>query len=153
MSLLTTINEDLKTAMKAKSALELSVLRMLISSIKNKKIELKKQDDLNDDEIVAVLKSEVKKRKDSIASYTDGGRDDLVQIEESEIKVIQKYLPEEMSEEAVREIVSAVIADAGEVTMQDFGRIMGAAMLKLKNQADGAVVQRVVKELLSAQNV
>ena len=149
MSLLNTINEDLKTAMKAKAEMDLAVLRMLISSIKNKKIELKKQEDLNDDEVVAVIKSEVKKRKDSIESYKAGNRDDLAQNEEAEIEVLKKYLPEEMSEDAVQEVVKEVISSMGEVTMQDFGKVMGASMAKLKNQADGSVVQKVVKEELT----
>ena len=146
--LLNTINEDLKVAMRAKAELDLAVLRMLISAIRNKKIELKRQEDLSDDEILAVLKSEVKKRKDSIVAYEEGDRDDLVQIEQAEIKVLKKYLPEEMSEEAVREIVLSVIKGMGEVNMQDFGKVMGASMVKLKNQADGTVVQRIVKELI-----
>jgi uncharacterized protein YqeY len=152
MSLYNQINEDLKSAMKAKDELALSVLRMLISSIKNKKIELKKQEDLSDDEIIAVLKSEVKKRRDSIESYQAGGRDDLVQKEQAEIDFIQKYLPEEMSEEQVVEIVQSVIDEIKPAGPQDFGKVMGAVMGKLKGQADGAVVQRVVKEKMATLN-
>lgn len=148
MSLLNKINDDLKSAMRAKAEQELLVLRMLISSLKNKRIELKKQEELSNEEIVAVLKTEVKKRRDSISSYQDGGREDLAEKEQAEIDIIQKYLPEEMGEEAVRTVVQEVIAGMGEVSPADFGKVMGAVMGKLKNQADGSVVQRIVKENL-----
>lgn len=134
--------------MRAKSEMELSVLRMLISSLKNKKIELKKQEDLNDEEVIAVIRSEVKKRNDSIESYRAGGRDDLVQKEEAELKVLDKYLPEQMGEEEIKTKAAQIIKDNG-FARADFGRAMGAVMGVLKGQADGVVVQKIVKELLN----
>lgn len=148
MALLETINSDLKNAMRAKSTTELSVLRMLITAVKNKMIELKLSE-MNDEKVLEVIKSEVKKRKDSIKAYIDGGRQDLVDIEEAEIKVLSKYLPEQMSEEDLEAKVKAVVGSVEGASMQDFGKIMGQVMGALKGQADGDRVSAVVKKLLA----
>ena len=97
---------------------------------------------------MAVLKSEVKKRRDSITAYTEGNRKDLADHEKKEIEILDKYLPEVMSEEDVEKIVKDVISEQGEATMADFGKIMGLAMGKTKGQADGNVVSSMVKKLL-----
>jgi uncharacterized protein len=149
MTLLETINNDLKSAMRAKETLKLSVLRMLITAVKNKKIELKLSDEMNDEQILAIVKSEVKKRKDSIQAYTDGGRQDLADIEESEIKVLAGYMPEQMSDEDLESKVRAVIDSIDGASMQDFGKIMGQAMGAVKGLADGDRVSATVKKLLA----
>src|SRR3989339_788203 len=136
------INNDLKQAMRDKKALELSVLRMLLASLKNKKIELIVPE-LNDDQVVMVIKTEVKKRKDSVMAYKNGNREDL-----AEKKILEKYMPEQMGEEEVEKIVKETIDSMGEVTMQDFGKIMGAVMNKTKGQADGNAVSAIVKKIL-----
>jgi len=141
------IKEDLKSALKGKDELKASVLRMLIADIKNLSIE--KKEDLSEDEVQAAVKSAVKKRKDSIESYKSGGRDELAQKEEDEIKILEEYLPEQMGEDEVAQIVEEVISGMGEVSHADFGKVMGVAMGKLKGQADGNVVSKVVKEKLS----
>ena len=141
------IKEDLVIALKSKEELKMSVLRMLLADIKNLSIE--KKEDLNDDEVLTALKSAVKKRKDSIESYQAGGRDELARKEEDEIKILEEYLPEQMSEEEVIEIVKGVVNNMGEVSQADFGKVMGAAMSKLKGQADGNIVSKIVKENLS----
>jgi len=117
----------------------------------NKKIasKISKDDVLPEDEILAVIKSEVKKRKDSIVSYQEGSRDDLVKKEQQEITVLEKYLPEQMSEDQVREIVQGTIAEVGASGAGDFGKVMGVVMTKTKGQTDGQIVADVVKEELN----
>lgn len=149
MSLLETINNDLKNAMRGKEVLKLSVLRMLITAVKNKKIELKQNDEMNDEQALGIVKSEVKKRKDSIKSYVDGGRQDLADIEESEIKILDSYMPEQMSEEDLESKVKSVVDSVDGASMQDFGRIMGQCMGAVKGLADGDRVSAMVKKLLS----
>ena len=139
----------MKEAMKTKSELKLSVLRMLKSAIKNKQIEFKTQDDLKETQVIQVIKSEAKKRQDSIASYTDGGRQELADKEKQELEILSEYLPEQMSDEAVSAVVKKVVADLGEVGPADFGRVMGAAMKELKGQADGNMVSAAVKKVLN----
>lgn len=141
------IKEDLVSALKSKEKLKMSVMRMLLADIKN--ISIDKKEDLNDEEVQAAIKSAVKKRKDSIESYQAGGRDELAQKEEDEIKILENYLPEQMSEEEVIRIVKEVINNMGEVSQADFGKVMGAVMGKLKGQADGNLVSKIVKENLS----
>lgn len=143
------INNDLISAMKAKQKLELTVLRMLLAALKNKKIAFGNKDELTDEQILEVVKSEVKKRKDSVAEYTRGNRQDLVDIELSEIQIIEKYMPEQMSEDGVEAIVRETIESLGEVTMKDFGKIMSQVMPKFKGLADGNVVSKAVKKLLA----
>ena len=117
----------------------------------NKKIEkvMPKEDLLPDEEVLAVLKSEVKKRLDSVQSYTQGGRADLAETEQKEADFIKKFLPEEMSEDQVREIAVAVIAEMGDLGPSGFGKIMGVVMAKAKGAADGTLVSKVVKEELA----
>lgn len=141
------IKENSIDALKNKDKLTSSVLRMLLADIKNLSIE--KKEDLSDEEVQAAIKSAVKKRKDSIESYQAGGRDELAKKEEDEMKILEGYLPEQMSEEKIVKIVKEVIDSMGEVSQADFGKVMGAAMGKLKGQADGNLVSKVVKENLS----
>ena len=145
------INQAFMEAYKAKDEFAVSILRMIKSSIMNKKIDklMPKEEALADEEVLAVLKSEVKKRLESVTSYTQGGRSDLAETEQKEAEFIKKFLPEEMTEEAVREIAVAVITEVGNPGMSGFGKIMGAVMAKTKGAADGTVVSKVVKEELA----
>lgn len=144
------INEDLKTAMRAKQVEKISTLRMLISAIRNKEISLRAGEKvaLEDDKIIEVIKSEIKKRKDSAEAYEQGGRSELAEKEKTEIEILNKYLPEQMSEEEVERIAAATIAEFGEVTMKDFGKIMGEVMKKAKGKADGNMASAAVKKIL-----
>jgi len=137
-------------AYKNKDEIRVSVLRLLKSALANKMIEkrMAKEDALPDDEVIAVIKSEVKKRQDSIESYNQGGRKDLADKEALEAKILSEFLPEQMSEEQVREIVLSAIAELG-AAAGDFGKVMGAAMAKTKGQSDGAIVSKLVKEELA----
>lgn len=146
MSLLETLNQDMKTAMKAKDKTTLSVVRMLKSAVMNEQINL--GHDLTNDEEVAVLSRELKQRKDSVAEFDKGGREDLSTQTKAEITVVEKYMPAQLSEDEVKQIVADTVAEVGAQSMADFGKVMGAVMPKLKGQADGKLVNQTVKGLL-----
>lgn len=141
MSIKEDIEEQLKQAMIAKDELTLSVLRMVKSAVKN--MEIEKGHELDDAEMIAVLEKQAKQRKDSIEQYDAGNRADLSEREKSELTLIEKFLPEKMGEDEVREIVKKKVT---ELAGQDFGRVMGAVMGELKGKADGGLVQKIVKE-------
>lgn len=145
------IKDDLKQAMIAKNAEIVSVLRMLISALRNKEITLRKGEaaELTDDQVMEVVKSEIKKRKDAAETYRTGNRPELAEKEESEVKILEKYLPEQMSDEDLEKIVREVIAGMGAVTQADFGKVMGQVMAKAKGMADGNKVSAMVKKVLS----
>ncbi|MCK5357549.1 MAG: GatB/YqeY domain-containing protein, partial [Elusimicrobiales bacterium] len=98
---------------------------------------------------IQIIKSEIKKRKDSITAYTEGGRTDLAKKEEAELETLSKYMPEQMSEEAVNEVVKKIVSGLDDAGPTDFGRVMGQAMKELKGQADGTVVSEAVKKALN----
>ncbi|GAC1413527.1 MAG: GatB/YqeY domain-containing protein [Candidatus Doudnabacteria bacterium] len=137
---------DLKSAMMAKQQLQLDTLRMLKARIMNE--EIAKSKEFSDDELVSIVSSEVKRRNDSIKAYTDGGRPELAEKEQQEIAVLQKYLPEQLSEEKVREIVEQTLAGQT-FSPSDFGKAMGMLMPKLKGKASGDVISKILKEKLS----
>ena len=139
----------MKEAMKAGDATKRDTLRMLDSMIKNTEIEkLKKEEGLNDEEVQAVIARAVKQRRDSVEQYKAGGREDLAEKESKEIEILSGYMPEQLGEDKIREIVKAVIAETGATSKADMGKVMGAAMGKLKGQADGNVVKKIVEEEL-----
>jgi uncharacterized protein len=143
------INEDLKQAMRDKNGLGLSTLRMLIAALKNKKIALGgggNAEELTEEQVVEAVQSEIKKRRDSIVSYEQGNRQDLVDKENSEIKILEKYMPAQMSEEEIEKTVAEIIAAEGE--SPNFGKVMGQVMVKLKGKADGGKVTEIVKRVL-----
>lgn len=143
MSLLDNLNNHLKEAMKSRDEISLGTLRMLKSALKNREIELK-QDELPEDEILAVIKKELKKRQDAIESFIQAGRDELADKEKAEAEILQKYLPAMMSEDEVAKLVDEVIA-SGE---NNFGAVMKAVMAKSNGLADGKIVQQLVKQKL-----
>lgn len=145
MSLVKTIEQDLKNALKSKEEIKLAALRMLKSAFKNRAIELRVED-LDDKEAGIIVKKEVKKRQDSVKAYTEGNRPDLADRETAEIKILENYLPEMMSEDELKEIVEKAISENG----NNFGLIMKAVMSATDGQADGQVVQRLVKEKLGS---
>jgi len=156
------INQDLKKAFVGKEELTVSVLRMLNSAIHNKEIEkrtklskqekdiekLKESSQLIEEEVIEVISSEAKKRKDAIIEFAKGGRQDLADKETKELAILKKYLPEQMSEEQIREIVQKAIAETGAAGPKDTGKVMSALMPKLKGKAEGGIVSKIVNELL-----
>jgi len=142
------IEENLKKALKQKQMEIVTTLRGLKSSLHNQEIELRKKE-LTDEEEVQVLQSEAKKRRDSIVEFKKGNRQDLADKEKKELEIIEEYLPEMMGDEEIAEAVDEVIKETGASSPADTGRVMGAVMPKLKNQADGSTVSKIVQEKLS----
>jgi len=147
MSLLEQLSSDLKTAMKAKDKLRLTVIRSLKTALTNAKISAGQ--DLSSDEELSVLSSQVKQRKDSLAEFEKGDRADLAEQTKAEIEIVQAYLPEQLDEAAVILIVDEAMQATGATGKADFGKVMQSAMPKVKGRADGAMVNQVVKSKLS----
>ncbi|MBC86585.1 MAG: glutamyl-tRNA amidotransferase [Bdellovibrionaceae bacterium] len=149
MSLREQIMSDVKTAMKAKEADRLQALRMVQSAIKNKEIEVR-PNDISEKDVMDVLKKLAKQRKDSIEQYTNAGRKDLADKEEAELDIINAYLPEQMSEEKVKEVVEKVVADMGAAgDMKQMGAVMKAVIDATSGAADNKVVSQLVRAKLS----
>ena len=146
--MLSLLQEELKAAMKAKDKATLTGLRNTIGKLKAQRID--KGEDLTDQECIQILQSSVKQLKDSIEQYEKGGRDDLAEVEAFELKLIEKYLPEKLSEEEIRISVQKTIKSTGAKSMQDMGRVMGSVMKNLAGAVDGKVVQKIVQEKLSS---
>ncbi len=147
MSLQENIDSDIVNAMKEKDEETVSVLRMLKSAIHNYQIASKKEP--QDADIVGVIQSQIKSRKDSIELYKKGNRQELANKEQKEIDILAKYLPEQMGEDVIREIVKKAIAETGASSIQDMGKVMGKIMPEVKGKADGSLVSEVVKSELS----
>ena len=147
MGLQEKIPQDLKEALRGRKELELSVLRMLQSSIKNKTIEKQKKE-LTDEEVVEVVAAEVKKRKEAAAEFEKVNRQDAADREKAEIDILMKYMPEQMSEEEIRAQVKKAVADSGAEGVKDLGKVMKIIIPALKGKADGAVINRIVREEL-----
>lgn len=142
------IQSDLKTALKEKGEIKSSALRMLLSAVGNKEIELKKKKEgLSEEEFQNVIRSEAKKRKDSVEAFTKAERPELAEKEKTELLILQEYLPPELSEEEIEKTVKEVVANMPDE--KDFGKIMGQTMAKLKGRADGKKVGEIVKKLLN----
>lgn len=162
MSIKEKINSDLKEALKNKEELKISVLRGINSALKNKEIEkrtkiskeekdtakLEKLSLLTEEEVVEVLLSEAKKRKDAIEEFKKGNRMDLAEKEEKELKILEEYLPEQMSEEEIKEEAKRAIEEVKAIGPRDMGRVMSVLMPKLKGKADGKTVSKIVNDLL-----
>lgn len=142
------ILNDIKTAMKARDLETVSALRMVSSAIKNKEIEVR-PNELTDQDVTSVLKKLSKQRKDSIEQFQKAGRDDLAQKEQKELSVLEKYLPEQMSEEQISEVVVAAINEVGAASMKDMGKVMQAVTAKTQGSADNKLVSQIVKAKLS----
>lgn len=146
MSLLEQLTNDMKEAMKAKDKVTLGVVRMVKSSVSNEQIKL--GHDLTADEELAVLSREMKQRVEELESYKDADREDLAEEIQGQIDVLKRYMPEQMSEEAVVAVVKETIAEVGASSKADLGKVMGALMPKVKGKADGKLVNQTVQSLL-----
>ena len=147
MSIQERLDADLKQAMRDRDELVKGTLRMVLAEIKNKRIELGQ--DLSEADVEAVLMRSVKSRQDSEAQYREADRPELADKEAAEIGVIQKYLPEQLSDDEARAVVQGVIEEVGATSKKDMGKVMATLMPQVKGKADGALVSSVVKELLS----
>ncbi|MGB5105487.1 MAG: GatB/YqeY domain-containing protein [Candidatus Zixiibacteriota bacterium] len=142
MSLLDTLNEDLKIAMKAGDKARLEVVRGLKSDIKYKEIELKHP--LTEEDVVAVLSSAAKKRRDSIEQFKAGGREDLAGKEAAELEIISHYLPKQLSDDELAGLVDAAIQASGATVPGDLGKVMKEVMPKVKGRADGNKLREMI---------
>jgi len=152
MDLRKQIPENLKEALRNKNALELSVLRMLQSAIRNKEIEIKGgKETLNDDEIIEVIASEVKKCKEAANEYNKAKRTDLADKEKAEIDILMRYMPKQMDENEIKEEVRRAIEEVQAESIKDLGMVMKIMMPRIKGRADGSLVNRVVREELDKE--
>jgi uncharacterized protein len=141
------LNEDMVTAAKAKDKIRLSAIRMLKTALHNKEIDLMRP--LNETETMQILSALVKQRKDSIEQFAKGGRQDLVDKEEAELKILQDFMPAQMSDEDVETLIKKAIADVGAVSVKDMGKVMKVLMPQITGKADGKAAGEKVKALLS----
>ncbi|MBM7651685.1 GatB/YqeY domain-containing protein [Neobacillus cucumis] len=148
MSLLERLNNDMKQAMKNKEKDKLSVIRMVKASLQNEAIKLGTQE-LSEDAELTVLSREVKQRKDSLHEFDKAGREDLVDKLRTELENLELYLPKQLSEEELSEIVKETIAEVGATSKADMGKVMAAIMPKVKGKADGSLVNKFVQQHLS----
>lgn len=146
MSLKKILMDDLKESMKNKETIRKNTITMVRAAIKQQEVDTRQ--DLTEEEIVDIIAKQVKIRKESIEQFKQGDRQDLVDSTEKEIEVLLKYLPEQLSEEELKEIVVAVIEEVKATSMKDMGKIMGKVMPKIKGRADGNMVNKIVKEYL-----
>ncbi|WP_018131845.1 GatB/YqeY domain-containing protein [Effusibacillus pohliae] len=147
MGLAERLDADMKQAMKDKDKIRLSTIRLIRTAIKNAEIDQQKT--LTDEDILAVLNRELKQRRDSLQAFQDAGRADLVDQVQREIAVLQEYLPAQLNEDEIRELVQATIAEVGALSKKDMGKVMGALMPKVQGRADGKLVNQIVQSYLS----
>jgi uncharacterized protein YqeY len=148
MGLYDRIVDDLTQAIKGGDKEKLLVLRGLKAEIKNKQVELRLKD-LTDEQICGVIRSEVKKRREAIEKFVEGSRRDLAEKEEAELTVLSGYLPPQLSEEEIQEVLTKVIQEVSASGPKDLGKVMKTAMAKFAGMADGREVNRLARELLS----
>jgi uncharacterized protein YqeY len=141
------LQEEMVAAAKSKDKIRLSVVRLMKTALHNKEISLMRP--LQEAEVLQVIASMMKQRKDSIEQFAKGGRDDLVQREEAELKILQEFMPAQMSEENLDHLIKQAIEEAGAVSVKDMGKVMKILMPKIAGQADGKVVGEKVKAFLS----
>lgn len=148
MSLLEQLNQDMKQAMKNKEKDKLIVIRMVKAALQNEAIKLGKNE-LSEEEDLTVLSRELKQRKDSLQEFKNADRLDLVEKTQAEIDVLVEYMPEQLSEDEVSEIVKQTISEVNATSKADMGKVMGALMPKVKGKADGSLVNKLVQQQLS----
>ncbi len=146
------LRADLTTAIKARDEVRSSTLRMVLSALTNAEVAGKQARELTDDDVVGVLTSEAKKRREAATAFADGGRDEMAAKERAEAEVIADYLPEQLTDAEVAEIVSAAVAQTGAAGegMRAMGKVMGLVQPQVKGRADGGAVAAEVRRQLGA---
>jgi hypothetical protein len=142
------LSNELKEALKSGNKVKLSVIRMLMSEIKNKKIE-DRADELDEKTLTGLTRKMARRYKESIDKFREGGRQDLVDKESAELEVLEQYLPEQMPEKQVEAIVDRVISETGATTIKDMGKVMGPVLDEISGRCDGGTVSRIVRSRLS----
>lgn len=147
MSLKEKLQQDWKIAMKNRDKFRSSTLSMAKAAI----LQVEKTDNrvLDDEEIIRILSKEVKSRRDALVDFENGNRQDLVDEAKSEIEILLEYLPKQLTEDEIAEIVRQIICETGASSAKDMGKVMSAAMAKLKGRADGKLVSSIVKQNLN----
>lgn len=145
------LQEELKQSMLARDELKTSVLRMLLSSISY--LETQKGGagyEATEEDVMASISKEAKQRKDSITEFEKAGRQELADKEKKELELLQKYLPEQLSEDEIKKLIDEAVSSTDATSMSDIGKIMGALMPKIKGKADGNLVNKIVREKLDS---
>ena len=152
MSLRERIDAEIKVAMKSKDKVRLETVRSIKKFILEKEVSLRPsgQDTLTEAQEMEILMQIAKQRRDSIEQYRKGGREDLVAQEEAELAIVEEYLPPQMSDEEVSQVVDEVIASVGATSAKEMGKVMGKAIQQLKGKADGNRIQEMVKAKLNS---
>ena len=141
------ILNDLISAMKSKDKEKLSVLRMVKGSMQLEEINVKHE--LNDEEVVKIISKQIKTRKDSINEFEKGNRQDLIEATTNEIKILEEYMPEQMTEEEISKVIDEVFAKVNPVGPSDMGKIMGTISPLVRGKADMGLVNKMIKEKLN----
>jgi uncharacterized protein YqeY len=144
------LQADLTTAMKARDELTTATLRMAMTAITNEEVAGKEQRVLSDDDVLLVLGREAKKRRESAEAYAAAGRTDLADREQAELAVLGRYLPQPLTDDEVRAIVAAAVAEAGVTGPQALGAVMKLVQPQVRGRADGGAVAALVREALGA---
>ena len=147
MSLKEELLSNMKEAMKSKDSVKLGTVRGVISGVKNQEIDLKKE--LSEEEILTIVSREVKKRKEAAVLYEKGNRPELKDKEIQEMKILQTYLPEQVSEKDLRRRIQEVIDETGAEGMKDFGKIMKTLVPEFKGKADNSLIKELANEYLN----
>jgi uncharacterized protein YqeY len=147
MSLKDRLSEEMKEAMRSQDKVRLSTIRMLLSAVKNREIDLGKK--LTDVEVIETITSQVKQRRDSIDQFKKAERPDLVEKEEAELRILQGFLPEQLTVEEIEEEVEKAVKEAEASGMKDLGKVMKLIMPRVTGRADGKIVSDKVRERLS----
>lgn len=138
--------EDLKGAMRSREELRMSVIRMVRAAVVNAEKERRRE--LSDEEVLEVIWREIKRRMEAASEYEKGGRTDLAEKERKEAEILRSYLPEQLSEEEIRDLARRAIEEVGAVGRRDMGKVMGNIMPQVRGRAEGSVVSEVVRKLL-----
>ena len=147
MSLITTIEDEIKEAMKAHDAERRDALRLIVNALKGTEKELQRP--LSDDEELQVLQRERKKRVEAAEAFRTGGREEQATAEEFELATLEEFMPEPLTEDEIEEIVDDTIAEVGATSMADLGRVMADVMPQIAGRADGSSVSQIVREKLA----
>ena len=147
MSIKADLTQAMKDAMRAKQSVRLITIRMAITAIKNKEIDAKAE--LDEAAEIAVLSTMAKQRREAAVAYREGDRIELAEKEEAELLLIQEFLPQQLSDDEVREIVKAAVAESGATSAKDMGKVMPLVIAKTAGKCDGKMVSGLVKELLA----
>jgi len=147
MSIKETIEQQMKDALKSKDMFKLNVLRFILSHIKNKEIDLRRP--VTDDDVIKIIQTLVKQRKESLSFSQQANRQDLVEKEQEELKILESFLPSQLSEEEVEKIIDEVIEKIKPLGLKDMGKVMKEVMPKISGRFDGSKINEMVRKKLS----